>query len=122
MKKIFRKKILVADDDPAIVDSIQMILETVGYDVDTTINGNTVKEMKGNFPDLLLLDIWMSGQDGRDICKYMKAHSETQHIPIILISANRDTREIAKEAGADDFITKPFEMEDLLHKVELHLH
>lgn len=121
MKKNIMKTILVADDDPAIVDALQLMLETVGYEVKTTVDGNKVKELRSEFPDLLLLDIWMSGQDGRDICKYLKGKSETQHIPIIMISANKDTAKIAKEVGADDFVAKPFEMDELLHKVAKHI-
>jgi CheY-like chemotaxis protein len=73
--------------------------------------------MEKDFPDLLLLDIWMSGQDGRDICKYLKKNPTTKNIPIILVSASRDIMQSAKNAGADDFIAKPFEMETLLDKV-----
>jgi CheY-like chemotaxis protein len=68
-------------------------------------------------PDLLLLDIWMSGLDGREICKALKLQDHTKHIPIILVSANRDTEQIAHDAGADDFLNKPFDMDDLLRKV-----
>ncbi|HUQ84848.1 MAG TPA: response regulator [Candidatus Limnocylindrales bacterium] len=111
------KKILVADDDPAIVDCVKMMLELDGYEVSTTVDGETIFKMEKEYPDLLLLDIWMSGQDGREICKYLKKKKLTQNIPIIMISANKDAKRIAKEAGADDFIAKPFEMEDVLNKV-----
>ena len=111
------KKILVADDDPAILDAIKMILELEGYVVDTTIDGKTIYKMEKDYPDVLLLDIWMSGQDGRTICRYLKKNLLTKHIPIILISASRDIRQSAKEAGADDFLAKPFEMNELLQKV-----
>ncbi len=113
-----KKKILVADDDASIVDAIKMILEDEGYDVDTTVDGETVSKMFENQPDLLLLDIWMSGQDGRDICKALKAQESTKHIPIIMVSANKDTEEMAKISGAEDFLAKPFELEDLLAKVK----
>ena len=112
------KKILVADDDPAILDSIKMILELEGYEVVTTVNGATVPSLLKNKPDLLLLDIWMSGQDGKDICRTLKADKATKNIPIIMVSASRDVAASAKEAGADDFLTKPFEMDDLLAKVK----
>lgn len=111
------KKILVADDDPAICDSIKMMLELEGFEVDTTVNGQTIYKMEKDFPDLLLLDIWMSGQDGREICKYLKKEELTRHIPIIMVSASRDVRKSAQDSGADDFIEKPFEQEDLLKKI-----
>jgi DNA-binding response OmpR family regulator len=116
-----KKKILVADDDAAIVDAIQLILEDADYTVETTLNGEDVLKMEDNFPHLILLDIWMSGQDGRTICKYLKKQKLTRHIPIIMISANRDTSQIAKTAGADDFITKPFEIDELLKKVKKYV-
>lgn len=108
------KKIVIAADDLSILDSLSMMLEDAGYDVKTTVNGAIVQDMKGEFPDLLLLDIWMSGMDGREICKHLKSQKLTKHIPIIMISANKDAERIAKEAGADDFIAKPFQMDDLL--------
>ncbi|MDQ3076903.1 MAG: response regulator transcription factor [bacterium] len=121
MSNITTKKILVADDDPAILDAIKIILEMEGYEVDTTVNGATIAKMFEEPPHLLLLDIWMSGQDGRDICKALKAQNSTKHIPIIMISASRDISQSAKDAGADDFITKPFEMDNLLTKIKQHV-
>lgn len=110
-------KILVADDDPAILDVFTLILEDAGYDVQTTVNGQTERMVQEFSPNLILLDIWMAGMDGRDICMSLKHHKLTKHIPIIMISANKDTKKIAIEAGADDFIAKPFEMDDVLAKV-----
>lgn len=115
------KKILVADDDPAIVESTTLVLEEFGYQTTSTVNGETIYRMEKDFPDLLLLDIWMSGQDGREICKYLKTNKLTKNIPIIMISASSDIAQSAKEAGADDFITKPFDINTLLDKVSKHI-
>jgi DNA-binding response OmpR family regulator len=112
------KKIMIADDDPGIVDAVEMLLEFEGYEVTSTVDGTTVLEMKKDLPDLLLLDIWMSGEDGRDICKKFKESELTKNIPVIMISASRDVRESAIAAGANDFLAKPFEMNELLKKVE----
>ncbi len=112
-----KKKILVADDDPAILEVITMMLEDAGYDVKTTIDGQTEKMAREYLPDVILLDIWMSGRDGRKICQRLKVQKSTLHIPIIIVSANKDTENIAKESGADDFLAKPFEMDELLAKV-----
>jgi len=112
------KKIMIADDDPGIVDAVEMLLEFEGYDVISTVDGSTVLDMKENLPDLLLLDIWMSGEDGRDICKKLKQEPLTKNIPVIMVSASHDIKESALEAGADDFLAKPFEMNDLLKKIE----
>jgi CheY-like chemotaxis protein len=116
-----KKKILVADDDPGILDALQIMLEDNDYDVAVTIDGQSIYKMEKDFPDLLLLDIWMSGLDGREICRYLKKSELTRSIPIIMISANRDTEKIAKEAGADDFLAKPFEMEILLKKIAKYI-
>jgi DNA-binding response OmpR family regulator len=89
-----------------------MILEDAGYDVQTTNNGHTEKCVLAYLPDVILLDIWMSGIDGRNICRDLKSKKKTADIPIIMISANKDTEKIAREAGADGFINKPFEMDD----------
>ncbi|WP_461453299.1 response regulator [Mucilaginibacter sp.] len=112
------KKIMIADDDPGIVDAVEMILEFEGYQVTSTVDGSTVLDMRDELPDLLLLDIWMSGEDGRDICKKLKQDPLTKKIPIIMISASRDIRQSAMDAGANDFLAKPFEMNELLQKIE----
>lgn len=116
-----KKKILIADDDPAILEALTLMLEDAGYETDTTVDGQTIKEATDQLPDLILLDIWMSGTDGRDICKHLKRRPQTKHIPIIMVSANKDAEHIAKESGADDFIAKPFEMDDLLALIEKYM-
>ncbi|AYL95948.1 response regulator [Mucilaginibacter celer] len=111
-------KIMIADDDPGIVDAVEMLLKFEGYEVISTLDGSTtIFDMKQEQPDLLLLDIWMSGEDGRDICKKIKQDEATKSLPVIMISASRDIRESAMEAGADDFLAKPFEMDQLLKKI-----
>lgn len=116
-----RKQILVAEDDPSIMEGMQMILEDAGYDVATSLNGDAVYNLGKQIPDLFLLDIWMSGVDGGDLCKYLKKDHKTQDCPVVLVSANRDGERIADESGADDFLAKPFEIEDLLAIVEKYI-
>ncbi|MDN5285859.1 MAG: response regulator [Mucilaginibacter sp.] len=108
---------MIADDDPGIVDAVEIILDFEGYQVSSTVNGATLLDMQTGFPDLLLLDIWMSGFDGRDICRELKQKKNTQGIPIIMISASRDIERSAYEAGADDFLAKPFDINELLSKI-----
>jgi len=115
------KKVLVADDDPAILDVMRMMLEFEGYEVTTTPNGATILQMDSGLPDLLLLDIWMSGTDGRELCRKLKLNEKTKNIPIVLVSASKDVEHSAREAGADDFIAKPFEMNELLQKIEKNI-
>ena len=116
-----RKTILVADDDPAIGDMLREMLEDAGFDVEIQMDWQAVQQMQEPFPDLLLLDIRLSGMDGRTICRQLKSQEATRHLPIILLSAHKDTPQIAREAGAEDFLAKPFEMGDLLALVTKYL-
>jgi len=111
------KRILIADDDPGIVDAVEMILDFHGYQVSSTYNGTDVLSIT-EYPDLLLLDIWMSGCDGRDICRAIKADKDMMNIPVLMISASKDIRQSAIDSGANDFLAKPFDMDELLSKIE----
>lgn len=118
MKLMNRKKrILIVDDDPAIVDAICFILQDEGYEPVGSIDSKAASDLHHDLPDVLLLDIWMSGQDCCEICRQLKQQNSTKMTPIIMISANRDCAAMAREAGADDFLAKPFEMDELLAKV-----
>ncbi|HTK08638.1 MAG TPA: response regulator transcription factor [Ktedonobacteraceae bacterium] len=111
-------RILVADDVEAIADALQMILETAGYMVTVTRDGaQVIPLMQAQPPDLLLLDIWMSGFDGREICQQIKQQETLHHIPLLLISAHHNISEIATQIGADGYILKPFKMKTLLATV-----
>lgn len=112
--------ILIADDDAGILEALSMILTDAGYVAKTTVSGEGLLELE-ELPDLILLDLWMSGTDGRDVCHLLKQQPRTRHIPIIIISAHQRTRLIAAEIGADDYLQKPFEMSLLLHKIRLYL-
>jgi CheY-like chemotaxis protein len=111
------KRITLADDDPGILDAVGMMLEMEGYEVNATLNGNTVLNFQNPLPDVYILDIWMSGSDGRELCKKLKTEELTKNIPVILISASNDLKRSAETAGADDFLAKPFEIDNLLQKI-----
>jgi len=116
------KKILVVDDDQGIADVMQIMLDSAGYEVNILTSGKGIqKKVLEYLPDVILLDIWMSGVDGKQVTRLLKTTERTKHIPIIVISALNDTEEIAKTAGADDFLAKPFEMSHLLLKIKKHL-
>jgi Response regulator containing CheY-like receiver, AAA-type ATPase, and DNA-binding domains len=116
-----KKKILVADDDAGIVDAMQILLEDEGYEVITTMDGANVEKLYSQKPDLVFLDIWMSGINGGTICETLKANEATKNIPVVIFSANRDTEQIALQCGADDFLSKPFEIKQLLDIVHKYL-
>ena len=115
------KRILIADDDPGITEMLQQMLEEAGYDVDIEADGKVVQQMREPLPDLLFLDIRLSGTDGRTICQRLKSQAATRKLPIIIFSAHKDMRQMAIEAGADDYLAKPFEMTDLLTLVAKYL-
>ncbi|GCE15150.1 response regulator [Tengunoibacter tsumagoiensis] len=112
------KRILLADDDRAILEAIKAMLEDEGYEVEATPLGARVIDLCDDPPAVLIQDIWMGGVDGRDICKALRQQEKTKELPIILISANRDVRQIAQEVGANDFLVKPFDIDNLLNKVQ----
>ncbi|GHO88506.1 response regulator [Dictyobacter formicarum] len=116
-----KKRIMVADDDSAIVDVLQIVLEDAGFAVETYAQGQSVKNMQEPFPDLVLLDILLAGMDGRVICRHLKNQTATQRIPIILLSAHTDAQQTATDAGADAFLPKPFDIDELLDLVEKYL-
>ena len=118
------KKILVVDDDPDILDAFQLMLEDAGYEVTTSEKGEYAENLhdtNGGLPNVIILDVLLSGKDGRIICQKLKSQDETKHIPIIMISAHPDAKQSVKAVGADDFLAKPFEMEELLAKVAEYL-
>jgi CheY-like chemotaxis protein len=112
------RKIFVADDDEDILQIVCMMLETEGYEVAISTNAKIIFDYtEQELPDVILLDIWMSGVDGREICAQLKKDPSTKDIPVLFISANSNIFDITKKCKADGFIAKPFEMEDLLEKV-----
>jgi DNA-binding response OmpR family regulator len=115
------KKILIADDDSDILDALSLMLADADYDTETILEGLTVQQISDSHADLLLLDIWMSGIDGRDICRELKSREETRKLPVIMISANKNVARLSKEVGADDYLSKPFDMDDLLAKVAKYI-
>ena len=113
-----RKKLLVVDDEPDILDFLQIILEDEGYEVLTSDKGEYLEQLhNGGLPDLILLDVLLSGKDGREIVIHLKSQEETKHIPVIMFSAHPNAEVTARQAGAEGFIPKPFDIEDLLSKI-----
>lgn len=117
-----KKKILIVDDDKSILEAVSLILEDEGYSTEIVFKGDEIyKRIEMFKPDLILLDVLMSGVDGRDICKQLKSDITTKHIPIIMVSAHPSAKEGAKKNGANDFLPKPFEVNDLLEIISKHI-
>ena len=89
------KKIFILDDDKDILDSMRMVLEFKGYKIDTSANPENLNSISEKAPDLLLIDLWMSGVDGSDICRQLKDNVQTKHIPVVIISANVNIKELS---------------------------
>lgn len=112
-----RPKILLADDDSAILEITARSLNAEGYAVETTIDGeDAVKRVRGAAPDLLLLDVMLPGMDGFEVCREVRKFS---NVPIILLTAKTDTVDVVVglESGADDYVTKPFQMKELVARI-----
>ncbi|MBA2285237.1 MAG: response regulator [Ktedonobacteraceae bacterium] len=115
------KKILVVDDDEEILEAIQIALEMEGYAVKTSVNGDCFQHLNGDLPDLILLDILLTGEDGRDLCQQLKRREETRHIPVILCSAHFSGDLITYLSGASTFLPKPFEVDELLATIARYI-
>jgi DNA-binding response OmpR family regulator len=111
------KKIFIADDDTDILSILELMLQTKGYIVHATTNANDVFNYENDLPDLILLDIWMTGIDGREVCTRLKENDLLKNIPVVFISANSGIKDITEQYHAQDYIAKPFEMKYLLNKV-----
>ncbi|MEJ5090747.1 response regulator [Sphingobacterium faecium] len=112
------KKIMICDDDQGILDVLQMLLELEGYEVLPQLNSiHVIKEIMIHSPDILLLDLWMPVLSGDQILKAIRNTPEIKQLPVIVLSASGDGHKIAMEVGADGFIAKPFDLDDIMLKI-----
>jgi DNA-binding response OmpR family regulator len=112
--------ILVVDDDPVIQKLLSVNFEMEGYVVRTASDGvEGLEAVEAEVPDLILLDVMMPRMDGLEVVRRLKADGATAAIPVILLSAKAQAADISDglDAGADDYITKPFDPLELLDKV-----
>jgi DNA-binding response OmpR family regulator len=112
--------LLVVDDDRGILDALRVLFESEGYRVQTCEKGDYAESLRsnaGDLPDLIVLDVLLSGKDGRSICRALKAHAATRHIPVVMISAHPGAEQSVRDVGADAFVAKPFAIDDLLAAV-----
>ncbi len=118
------KKILLVDDEPSILLSLEFLMEQEGYDVHTATDGDeALQSVREELPDLILLDIMMPKRDGFEVCQMIRANPKWKETKIILLTAKG--REVDQEKGlalgADDYITKPFATQELIKKVNMIL-
>lgn len=115
------KKILIVDDDRGILEALHLILESEGYFVKTASNAQETFESLENFqPDVVLLDVLLSGEDGRDICKKIKKTHTVSSTPVLMMSAHISAKDSSITNGADGFLAKPFGIGELLEKIAVY--
>ena len=116
--------ILVCDDDPNSREIVQTFLESRGYSVLTAANGEAaLAAVQGQRPDLILLDVMMPGMDGWEVARTLKDHVDYADIRVVMMTARSDFSDKQKglQAGADDYLVKPIQLEDLGNTVKRNL-
>ncbi|AZA77150.1 response regulator [Chryseobacterium sp. G0186] len=117
-----KKKILIFDDDTAILEVITIIFEENGYDVKISETSHDILEKVADYqPDVILMDNWIPKIGGVEATKLLKSTEEFKHIPVIYVTANNDIVALASEARADDYVSKPFNLDDLEAMVAKHI-
>ena len=117
---IYIKKILIVDDDNDILEITSRILKFEGFQVKTYSTGLQVPEIVQQYqPDLILLDIRLSGKSGTEVCKEVKSYN--RYLPVLFFSAHAKEGDILDECGADGFIKKPYDMKLLVSTINLHV-
>lgn len=118
-----KKRILVIDDDEDILEVLKMILQDAGYQVIISANRMAAENISAIKPDLLLLDLRLSGsdKDGAQICSELKSGEALQHLPVMLISAEANVDVIARECGANAYVQKPFDIHELVSQVKEYI-
>lgn len=111
-------KILVIEDDPDILNALNIALASLGFDVDVMLRGQSIFLNQFDIPDLFILDKQLPDVDGLDLCRYLKSKPSYQDVPIIVISASPKVKKKALESGAAAFIAKPFVMQELLQTIK----
>jgi len=118
------KKILIVDDETDLVETVRFPLEVEGYHVLISYNGeDALNQARKENPDLILLDLMLPKLDGYEVCRRLKCDDRCKHIPILMLTAKFQEKDktLGMETGANEYITKPFDIRDLLKKVKVYL-
>lgn len=115
-------KVLIVDDNSDILWVVETVLKRYGFEVMALPKGEDVLPKTKLFsPDLILLDVFLSGIDGIEVCNKLKENPKTKDIPVIMFSAHTNFTDIQKFCSADDFIAKPFDVNELVHKIQFQI-
>lgn len=115
------KRVLLAEDEPNIVESLTFLLERAGFQVEVQSDGRqVVSAAKADTPDVLILDVMLPGLDGYEILRQLRADQRSEGLPVLMLTAKgqREDRETALERGADLFMTKPFANSEIVAAVK----
>ena len=115
------KRVLLAEDEPNIVESLKFVLERAGFDVAVEVDGRqALNATLDNVPDVLVLDVMLPGMDGYEVLRQLRADRRSETLPVLMLTAKgqREDRELALECGADLFITKAFSNAEVVEAVE----
>jgi DNA-binding response OmpR family regulator len=107
------RKIVLVDDDEPIRDIFQIVFKDSGYALTNLENGDKIINNELDTPDLFILDKQISGTNGLDVCRFIKKNEKYKRVPVIMLSASPDIENLAKDAGADEALPKPFSLKQL---------
>lgn len=117
-KSLPLKKVLVIDDDTDILESMSLIFKYSGFDVQTKKDIDHLLENIEEFkPDIILLDVFLGSVDGTEVCVNLKNYAPTKGIPILMVSAHSNAKEVMARCNAEGFLPKPFDIDDLIGRV-----
>ncbi len=119
-----KNKILVVDDEVDLVETLRFPLEMEGFNVLVSYNGeDALNKARKENPDLILLDLMLPKLDGYKVCRLLKFDERYKHIPILMLTAKTQQKDkiMGQETGADEYITKPFEIDELMKKIKGYL-
>ncbi|HET7710585.1 MAG TPA: response regulator [Thermoanaerobaculia bacterium] len=114
--------ILIVEDDPQVARLISLVLQRSGHEAEVVADGQSALERaRALRPTMIFADLTIGGMGGEALCSALKSHPDTQRIPYVVVSGDRDIAEKARQCGADDFMGKPFEFGDLVRLVDKYV-
>lgn len=119
-----RERILIIEDEASLVEVLTYNLKNEGYEVLSARNGQAGLELaQQKLPDLILLDLMLPGLDGLQVCRHLRSNPKTENIRIMMLTAKSEEVDevIGFNMGADDYVTKPFKLKPLIHRIKAHL-